>query len=44
MLKITVGTVKASINYVKKICNFSKNLGTTSIFWVPEGLHGADPH
>jgi hypothetical protein len=25
------------------ICNFSKNLGTTSIFWVPEGLHGAVP-
>jgi hypothetical protein len=43
MLKIIVGTVKANISDVNMICNFSKNLGTTSIFWVPEGLHGAVP-
>jgi hypothetical protein len=44
MLNITVGTVKVNNNDVNKICRFSKNLGTTSIFWVPEGLHGAVPH
>jgi hypothetical protein len=44
MLKITVGTVKANINYVNKIWKFSKTPGTTSIFWVPERLHGAVPN
>jgi hypothetical protein len=37
MFKITVGTVKANINGVNKFCKFSKNLGATSIFWVPKG-------
>jgi hypothetical protein len=37
MLKITVGTVMANINDVNNLHKFSKNPGTTSIFWVPKG-------